>query len=103
MLVPHCDVQKPIMSFYYITFSIILIIGSRFVKGEVYVTDEDFEHTIASYRSMPAKFGEPLPEEGLKGRAVKAHPENGCQRLKPPPIDPHAYDDASRKWIAVMR
>ena len=92
------------MSFYSSIFSIILIFGACLAKSEVYVTDDEFEHTIASYRSIPAKFGESLPEDGLRGRAVKAHPENGCRNLKPPPFDPYAFDDASsRSWIAVIR
>ena len=91
------------MSFYASIFSIILIFGAYVAKGEVYVTNDEFDVTIASYRSIPAKFGESLPEDGLRGRAVKAHPENGCRNIRPPPIHPLPGDDASRSWIAVIR
>ena len=91
------------MSFHVIIFSIVLIFGAHQAIGEVYVTDEDFEITIASYRSIPAKFGQTLPEDGLSGRAAKAHPENACQYINPPPKDPHAIDAASKRWIAVIR
>ena len=84
-------------------FSITFILGACFASGEVYVTDEDFEITIATYRSLPAKFGQNLPEEGLKGRAVIARPHDGCLPIDPPPYDPHGNDPSTRNWVAVIR
>ena len=91
------------MSFYITIFPILFIFATHQVRGEVYVTDEDFDVTIKSFRSIPAKFGQSLPEDGLSGRGVKAHPENGCLYIDPPPFDRHATDAASRRWIAVIR
>ena len=84
-------------------FSFTFILGVCFATGEIYVTDEDFEQTIATYRSLPAKFGKNLPEDGLKGRAVQSNPINGCHPIAPPPHDPHGSDPSTRSWVAVIR
>ena len=82
---------------------IIFILGGCFASGEIYVTDEDFKETIASYRSMPARFGHSLPDDGLKGRAVISYPQNACRPIQSPPNDPHAEDPATKSWIVVIR
>ena len=91
------------MSLCILLFSITFILGACIASGEIYVTDEDFETTIATYRSLPAKFGQSLPDDGLKGRAVQSHPIDGCRPIDPPPYNPHGIDPATRNWVAVIR
>ena len=76
--------------------------GGCFATGEIYVTNEDFKETIASYRSMPARFGQSIPDDGLKGRAVKSSPNNACSPMESPPNSNHS-GDSSTGWIVVIR
>ena len=72
-------------------------------SGEVYVTDEYFKQTIASYRSMPARFGHSIPDDGLKGRAVISSPPNACRPIKSPPNDKDEEDPSTKSWVVVIR
>ena len=91
------------MSFSVTVVPLIFILGGCFATGEVYVTDEDFKDTIASYRSMPARFGHSIPDDGLKCRAVISNPKNACRPIQSPPNDPHAQDLSTRSWVVVIR
>lgn len=43
---------------------------------------------IEEFRDLPARFGAPIPLNGLKVRAVEANPADGCSNLTPPPSTP---------------
>ena len=79
-------------------------IYGNLVNGEVYVTDEDFLTTITSYRSTRATFGQAIPDNGIRGRAVIAHPRNACQPIDRPPHAHNSSEDPSiSTWVVVIR
>ena len=65
-----------------------LTFNAKTCLGDVIVTNLDFNVTIARFHSASAAFGQPLPEGGLKGAAIKAIPEDGCRIIDPPPSTP---------------
>ena len=59
--------------------------------AEVAVIDPVTGAKLASYGSMGADFGRPLPSSGgLRGRAVAAEPLTACQDIKAAPTK-HAF------------
>lgn len=66
----------------------ILAILAIFANGEVIITDKNFSATFASFHSMSASFGRPLPPKGVRGAAMKAIPDDGCEVIEGPPTRP---------------
>jgi len=58
------------------------------VSCEVIVVDKTGRETLATYRSVTASFGRPIPEDGLSGVLVVAEPESACSPIRPPPKVP---------------
>ena len=65
-----------------------LLFDAKIAVGDVVVTNLDFNVTIARFHSASAAFGERLPDDGLKGAAIRAVPEDGCRVIAPPPSTP---------------
>jgi len=74
-----------------------LLFDAKIAVGDVVVTNLDFNVTIARFHSASAAFGERLPDDGLKGAAIRAVPEDGCRVIAPPPSTPQ-----NMSWIAVI-
>lgn len=61
-------------------FSICLL---QIVAADILVYQQ--EQLLEEFRDFPATFGSEIPESGLKVRAVRANPTDGCSELDPPP------------------
>lgn len=61
-------------------FAICLL---KCVVADILVYQED--QLLEEFRDFPATFGSDIPESGLKVRAVRANPTDGCSELDPPP------------------
>lgn len=53
------------------------------VVADILVYQQD--QLLEEFRDFPATFGSEIPESGLKVRAVRANPTDGCSELDPPP------------------
>lgn len=53
------------------------------VVADILVYQQD--QLLEEFRDFPATFGSEIPESGLKVRAVRANPTDGCSDLDPPP------------------
>lgn len=53
------------------------------VVADILVYQQD--QLLEEFRDFPATFGSEIPESGLKVRAVRAFPTDGCSELDPPP------------------
>uniref|UniRef100_A0A1Q3FGF9 RING-type E3 ubiquitin transferase n=1 Tax=Culex tarsalis TaxID=7177 RepID=A0A1Q3FGF9_CULTA len=53
------------------------------VVADILVYQQD--QLLEEFRDFPATFGSEIPESGLKVRAVRANPTDGCTDLDPPP------------------
>lgn len=55
----------------------------QIVAADILVYQQD--QLLEEFRDFPATFGSEIPESGLKVRAVRANPTDGCSELDPPP------------------
>lgn len=55
----------------------------QIVVADILVYQQD--QLLEEFRDFPATFGSEIPESGLKVRAVRANPTDGCSELDPPP------------------
>lgn len=55
----------------------------QLVVADILVYQQD--QLLEEFRDFPATFGSEIPESGLKVRAVRANPTDGCSELDPPP------------------
>lgn len=55
----------------------------QIVVADILVYQQD--QLLEEFRDFPATFGSEIPESGLKVRAVRANPTDGCTELDPPP------------------
>lgn len=55
----------------------------QIVVADILVYQQD--QLLEEFRDFPATFGSEIPESGLKVRAVRANPTDGCSDLDPPP------------------
>ncbi|XP_019536063.3 E3 ubiquitin-protein ligase RNF13 [Aedes albopictus] len=62
-------------------FSVFLLTKSA--KGDILVYQQD--QLLEEFRDFPATFGGDIPESGIKVRAVRASPYDGCSELVGPP------------------
>ena len=55
-------------------------------RSEIYILDHlGPSSKVMMIPDLEATFGQSLPEEGLHGRLVQAHPLNGCHEMLPAP------------------
>ena len=71
-----------------VIFGLWAILLKNICLADVLVTDLHYEATIASYHSIAASFGKPIPEKGLHGAALGAEPEHACAEIQPVPEIP---------------
>lgn len=81
--------------------SVILGIIIRTVHTDVIVEKVSNFKPIRIYEDQPARFGDGLPDSGLAGYLVKAHPELACHDIQPPPEGEHP--PPGLHWIALIR
>ncbi|XP_055602813.1 E3 ubiquitin-protein ligase RNF13 isoform X2 [Uranotaenia lowii] len=55
---------------------------------------------LEEFRDFPATFGEDIPESGIKVRAVRGKPHDGCSKLDPPP---ETENGTSRFAVIIAR
>jgi len=67
-----------------------LFIGSILlchVCGQVVVINMRSGFKMSEFHDVAASFGQPIPTKGLRGRAVPANPDEGCDSIDPAPED----------------
>lgn len=84
---------------YFVLFFMVVFTTTLCVRGDVLIYSIEMEMQVSEYRDMPARFGNPLPDEGLRGKLVYAHPKNACGEIAKPP---EGYDDFGG-WIVLIK
>jgi len=82
----------------YISLIICLI---RTVISDVIVEKVSNFKPIRIYVDQPARFGNALPDSGLAGYLIHAHPPLACHDIQPPPPVEHLPPEVH--WIALIR
>lgn len=54
---------------------------------------------IEEFRDLPARFGAPLPMNGMKVLAVEADPKDGCSNIASPPKN----NSDIIKWAVIIK
>jgi len=87
----------------YPLYCVYLLTTLTQVLGDVVVETKKNFRPFRIYEDLPARFGDALPEDGLVGYLMHAHPSLACSPIKPPPaIDPEPGLPPLH-WIALIR
>eukprot|EP00092_Neocalanus_flemingeri_P014984 GFUD01016183.1.p1 GENE.GFUD01016183.1~~GFUD01016183.1.p1 ORF type:complete len:438 (-),score=134.01 GFUD01016183.1:363-1676(-) len=71
--------------------------------GDVVVETRKNFRPFRIYEDLPAKFGDALPEDGLVGYLMPAHPILACDPILPPPDIKPEPGQPPLHWIAIIR
>ncbi|XP_069701910.1 E3 ubiquitin-protein ligase RNF13 isoform X2 [Periplaneta americana] len=100
---PQCPLPRHITALYVVAVASCVALfshGVALVGADVLVYAVDFrDEPQIEFKDLPARFGDSLPLEGLKGLVVSAKPENACTEIAPPPQYPNYFG----KWIVLIR
>ncbi|XP_065348034.1 E3 ubiquitin-protein ligase RNF13 isoform X1 [Cloeon dipterum] len=99
---PQSPLPRHITAIYMVAIvSLVILCHAALAGADVLVFNRKTHEPIEdlAFRDLPARFGERLPFEGLKGLLVYSNPPSGCPSLSPPP-DNLNY---TGKWIALIR
>ncbi|XP_063222691.1 E3 ubiquitin-protein ligase RNF13 [Bacillus rossius redtenbacheri] len=99
---PQCPLPRHVTALYVVSVVSCVALFSRhsaLVGAEVLVFRKDYYHEAEmQFPDLPARFGDSLPEEGLKGLVKEVHPLNGCSNMTPAPLA-----TSNSAWIALIR
>lgn len=76
-------VAKSLLTNYHLVLLLSVFLLTKSAKGDILVNQQD--QLLEEFRDFPATFGGDIPESGIKVRAVRAFPLDGCSEMVGPP------------------
>lgn len=74
---------KSLLTNYHLVLLLSVFLLTKSAKGDILVYQQD--QLLEEFRDFPATFGADIPESGIKVRAVRAFPIDGCSEMVGPP------------------
>lgn len=74
---------KSLLTNYHLVLLLSVFLLTKSAKGDILVYQQD--QLLEEFRDFPATFGADIPESGIKVRAVRAIPIDGCSEMVGPP------------------
>ncbi|XP_059486106.1 E3 ubiquitin-protein ligase RNF13 isoform X2 [Neocloeon triangulifer] len=99
---PQSPLPRHITALYMVAIvSLVILCHAALAGADVLVFSRETHRPIEDleFRDLPARFGERLPFEGLKGLLVYSNPPSGCPNLEQPPN----VTNYTGQWIALIR
>lgn len=78
-----CFLIRSLLTNYHIFLLLSVFLLTKSTKGDILVYQQD--QLLEEFRDFPATFGTDIPESGIKVRAVRADPYDGCSDMAGPP------------------
>lgn len=76
-------VARSLLTNYHLVLLLSVFLLTKSAKGDILVYQQD--QLLEEFRDFPATFGSDIPESGIKVRAVRAFPIDGCSEMVGPP------------------
>ncbi|XP_065075195.1 E3 ubiquitin-protein ligase RNF13 isoform X2 [Ochlerotatus camptorhynchus] len=76
-------VARSLLTNYHLVLLLSVFLLTKSARGDILVYQQD--QLLEEFRDFPAKFGSDIPESGIKVRAVRAVPLDGCSEMVGPP------------------
>lgn len=76
-------VAKSLLTNYHLVLLLSVFLLTKSTKGDILVYQQ--KQLLEEFRDFPATFGDDIPESGIKVRAVRASPLDGCSEMVGPP------------------
>lgn len=76
-------VAKSLLTNYHLVLLLSVFLLTKSAKGDILIYQQD--QLLEEFRDFPATFGGDIPESGIKVRAVRAFPLDGCSEMVGPP------------------
>lgn len=76
-------VARSLLTNYYLVLLLSVFLLTKSAKADILVYQQD--QLLEEFRDFPATFGGDIPESGIKVRAVRAVPLDGCSEMVGPP------------------
>lgn len=78
-----CFLIRSLLTNYHLVLLLSVFLLTKNAKGDILVYQQD--QLLEEFRDFPATFGTDIPESGIKVRAVRAEPYDGCSTMVGPP------------------
>lgn len=76
-------VARSLLTNYHLVLLLSVFLLTKSAKADILVYQQD--QLLEEFRDFPATFGSDIPESGIKVRAVRAFPLDGCSEMVGPP------------------
>lgn len=76
-------VRSLLTNYHLVLLLSVFLLTTKSAKGDILVYQQD--QLLEEFRDFPATFGGDIPESGIKVRAVRAVPYDGCSEMVGPP------------------
>lgn len=76
-------VARSLLTNYHLVLLLSVFLLTKSANGDILVYQQD--QLLEEFRDFPATFGSDIPESGIKVRAVRAYPIDGCSEMVGPP------------------
>lgn len=83
MSMVSCFLIRSLLTNYHSVLLLSVFLLTKSAKGDILVYQQD--QLLEEFRDFPATFGTDIPESGIKVRAVRAEPYDGCSTMVGPP------------------
>lgn len=92
---------RSLLTNYHLVLLLSVFLLSKSAKGDILVYQQD--QLLEEFRDFPATFGGDIPESGIKVRAVRAVPYDGCSEMVGPPENVTAIGVPVRFAVIIAR
>lgn len=92
---------RSLLTNYHLVLLLSVFLLTKSAKGDILVYQQD--QLLEEFRDFPATFGGDIPESGIKVRAVRAVPYDGCSAMDGPPENVSEIGVPTRFAVIIAR